>query len=493
MQMQKIRKERLSIAALAALLVVSLIGGTWGAWAQQLTTVNEYKLGKYSTELVEEFTPPKDWLPGIEINKDVAVANNGTIPVFVKVVINQEWIRRENVLDSNGNVVPPTRGNKFPLFFQAITAQGTHDEYAALIGWGAKDIVLLRSGMALSSSLSLGLTTVGKVEDAEGKWLLVDETPDANGNLTFYYIGTLEGGEETPRLVDSVTMNPNILPTTTEIHTTYDKVNKKWVTVYIENSTASYENARYTMQVTMSTVQATEEAVKELFASGSTSEQSVVSYLATVAGTSSSIDHSYDDSVKTKTLYVVDNQGKLSYVPVRNTDEHWFMSHLNMVPGGNYSDTLDIINETNRTFELYMRVVPLDQDVMQDELLELISMKVTYDGTVIYEGTAMGKEYTNSINDLHKAIMLGVYGPKVENKIKVELTLDKDTPIKYSDLLTKIDWEFMIVEIVSSNPDGPRTGDYNQNWIYYTMEVVCAIVASACIVLLIKKKRGREQ
>lgn len=128
------------------------------------------------------------------------------------------------------------------------------------------------------------------------------------------------------------------------------------------------------------------------------------------------------------------------------------MSFTNMVPGGKYDDQLNIENGSKKTYSLYMQVLPIEQDQKRDELLELISMKVKLGNDVIYEGTASGKEYNNG--NLRNVIFLGTYKPGGTGQISVDLELNKDTGTEYCDLLTKIDWKFMVTEI--QNPENPK-------------------------------------
>ena len=153
---------------MAGLVLLCCIGGVFAYWTQELFVHNKFKTGRYSTDIEEKFISPDNWKPGQEINKDVWVTNNGTIPAIAKVTLHQEWIRRENVTDHNGAIIPPSAGEKFPLFFQ--TEEGK--AYAAQITWG-KDVVLLSSGK--KSGIDLGLKTVDQIADAQGKWLLVSD------------------------------------------------------------------------------------------------------------------------------------------------------------------------------------------------------------------------------------------------------------------------------------------------------------------------------
>ncbi len=254
------------------LLLLICIGGVFAYWTQELLVHNEFKTARYETNLEEKFVSPDNWEPSQETNKDVWLSNTGTVPAFVKARLHQEWIRTDNVTDQDGNIVLPAAGEKFPLSF--TTKNGM--EYAAEIN-GGENVVLLASGK--KSSIDLGLNTVDRIDDAKGKWLLVSDVPDGNGDFLLYYIGIVEVSGKSPLLVDSVTMNPKIQPAVIQKSTYYDESAKKWVTKLERNSTYDYENAKYSLVITAATVQATADAVTGVFGTND-DDSAVVKYLA---------------------------------------------------------------------------------------------------------------------------------------------------------------------------------------------------------------------
>lgn len=241
---------------LIGFICLFLVGGAFAYWTQELQVQNEFQTARYDTKIKEEFVPPNDWLPGQKINKDVSVQNKGTIPVFVRARVHQEWIRRENVYDGEGNLIPPLKGEQIPLLFETKDGQ----EYASQIIWGT-DVVLLREGK--QAEIGLGLPTVDTLHQAKGKWLLLTDVPDQEGNFSFYYIGNIPPQGESPKLVDAVVMNPKIEPEIKGQKTWYE--NNQKITEEIENPTYGYENAHYEMDIVSDTVQATKSAVKETF------------------------------------------------------------------------------------------------------------------------------------------------------------------------------------------------------------------------------------
>lgn len=205
-----------------------------------------------------------------------------------------------------------------------------------------------------------------------------------------------------------------------------------------------------------------------------------------------------------KKLYFEEKNGKMVWNNVRGDDGNWFMSFTNMVPGGQYSDQLNIENGSKKTYKLYMQVIPLRQNQKLDELLELISMKVSLGTKTLYEGTASGKTYDNG--NLQKVIYLGTYKPGDTDQILVNLELNKNVGLEYCDLLTKNDWKFMVTEVKkpddppenpdapSGNPDdsgsprtitSPKTGDNSNAGAYL------AIMAGALAVIIFIRKKKR--
>ena len=533
MQTKEKGRKRIPVI-IAIVLTLFMLGNTFAFWTQELQVKNEYKLGKHSTQIVEEFDTPNNWMPGQGVTKKVSVLNEGSFPVFVKTQINLKWL---------GN--NPNTGEAYGLTF--LSEQPDRQEYAALITFGT-DVVLLNGGGTSTPSLSLGLPTVNTVQEATGKWLLLQETPDSAGNLTFFYIGSLGTNESTPLLIESVQMNAKIEASTTATHTVYNKETKEWLTTTTTNPTSSYENARFLLTVNAYTVQASIDAVKEVFASSMLSEQNVVAHLTTLgidaigggvannantrvsngATAGSALNRSASATNATtappKTLHFEEVNGTLTFTPHKSVgDDQWFMSFLNMLPGVAHTDSINIENRTNKGQNLYMQVVPIaDQADHLDELLELIHMKVYHGDDLIYDGTALGKDYTNSVQSLHDVIALGEYAAKATNNIRVELELDKDVSHERAEHLAEIDWKFMAVEVpvpttptvtpdpvvtpastVTPAPTGiasqptttnympPKTGDTNTVTRYIIMMSVAMVGLGICIFLM--KKKHKEE
>lgn len=248
------KKAALGLAGIAA---VAVIGGTWAYWSQDLTATNEFETGKFDSDIVEQFTPPAvgEWLPGVTTEKNVKVTNSGDVDMALVAEITQEWNRE---------------GESLPIRFAAPDPSPITRGYenAAVINWGENtamhDITAIDS--VAEEAREMGITaSVSSLGDSEAKdkWVLVDVSDDYS-KLIFVYNGIVPAGEETPELLNSVTLNSKIESWVSEKNYFYDEngeqqvEEKEWMEV-------NYEDAQYTMDIHVNTVQATGDAIREIF------------------------------------------------------------------------------------------------------------------------------------------------------------------------------------------------------------------------------------
>lgn len=248
------KKAALGLAGIAA---VAVIGGTWAYWSQDLTVTNEFETGKFDSDIVEQFTPPAvgEWLPGVTTEKNVKVTNSGDVDMALVAEITQEWNRE---------------GESLPIRFAAPDPSPITRGYenAAVINWGENtamhDITAIDS--VAEEAREMGITaSVSSLGDSEAKdkWVLVDVSDDYS-KLIFVYNGIVPAGEETPELLNSVTLNSKIESWVSEKNYFYDEngeqqvEEKRWMEV-------NYEDAQYTMDIHVNTVQATGDAIREIF------------------------------------------------------------------------------------------------------------------------------------------------------------------------------------------------------------------------------------
>ena len=200
---------------------------------------------------------------------------------------------------------------------------------------------------------------------------------------------------------------------------------------------------------------------------------------------------------KEKKLYFEQQDGTMVWNADKGSNGNWFMSFTNMVPGESYQDSLVIENGSSKTYELYFQIVPLEQAELKDELLEKIQMTIMQDGKQIYKGNATGEPGTK---DLQNIVPLGTYTPANESTLVVELTLDGDIGLEYCDLLTQIDWKFMVKEKVDSKKDTsvteikpPKTGDTTNTGLWIFVVIGSMTVMGVVNVFRHRKETAEKQ
>jgi predicted ribosomally synthesized peptide with SipW-like signal peptide len=116
--------KKITAICAASVLAVIMIASVTFAWFTAKDSVTNHLesplIADGSVNLVEVFTPTKEWLPGQEIKKQVAVANNGSGTVFVRVSF-EELMEKLNVpAEPQTNSIDQRIGTKIvPQIFNA--------------------------------------------------------------------------------------------------------------------------------------------------------------------------------------------------------------------------------------------------------------------------------------------------------------------------------------------------------------------------------------
>lgn len=212
-------KNKKSLLGVLGLALVVGIAGSLAYFSQELTKTNEFDTAKYETTIEEEFTPPTEWLPGVDVKKEVAVKNTGNVAVVVKATITEEWSKNlsNTFTDEEGNVQDAAIKNM-------------------------PNVVVYEDGMNLA--------------EQHGKWVLYEGT--------YYYMGAVEENETSPLLLASVKLNPLLDVTTKEVNevVSTDEDGKTVTTTTTEAGLYGYDDAHFTLTVKATTMQASPSAVE---------------------------------------------------------------------------------------------------------------------------------------------------------------------------------------------------------------------------------------
>lgn len=262
----KLKKQK-KLVGLLGLMLVLVLGGTFAYFNQTLTAENPFDTGKYDSVLTEDFNPDngKNWEPGAEVDKKVAVDNTGDYPIVVRVKFEDLWVNKE----SGGTIFESKIGRD--------GTTGQLDDSDGLTPAGDTSVVQL---------LFNGTDGV-----ADG-WTYSD--PAAGGDGYWYFNDVIQAGESTDEFLTAVKLIENADMGVYEVKKYYTKADTKpakdeigsdptteWVEYTGEvpdgskhNMTTTdqtkpgYSDANYTLKITAQTVQATKAAAADAFKTG---------------------------------------------------------------------------------------------------------------------------------------------------------------------------------------------------------------------------------
>ena len=122
-------------------------------------------------------------------------------------------------------------------------------------------------------------------------------------------------------------------------------------------------------------------------------------------------------------------------------EDDLFLHYPNMLPGDSIKRTLEIKNDYEYPYELFLRAERVSPEEEYD-LLNKLELTIKYKDTVIYAGPTSG-EY-----ELTDDISLGIFDPGQEETLVAEVLLDgPSTGNEYKNKYAEVDWIFTAIRI----------------------------------------------
>lgn len=176
------KKNRRGTLIASCVLAALIVGGSTFAWfTSKDEVVNKISAtSNYNVVAVEDFTPPSNWTPGQEVDKDVRVTNTGNVDAFVRASISGDLVltRITSSAVANGD----TLENAIELS-KTPTSQANPDTPAT-----SKDQV--RAKQAGSRLVYSADTNYGAAEYNKGELESNGVTLSTNDNNTFVTVDT---------------------------------------------------------------------------------------------------------------------------------------------------------------------------------------------------------------------------------------------------------------------------------------------------------------
>lgn len=264
--------KKRNVIAICALLIVTIVAGTFAYWNQTSTIDNPFDTGKYGTTLTEDFEPSEgeDWQPGVDVNKDTYVVNTGDQDLIVRIKLDEKW-----------------------------TYKGAEEAYKTNTA-ASYDVYNVYQESETDGLTENDKTVVEKKFSDSANWI-------DGGDGWFYYAVNLAGGETSDKWLDSVELIDNADmgamqikyyfttdESVTDATVWYEYTGKmpsyadadgnpcekddagamkvrhnKTENSYVSDSVLGYSKSDYVLTVTTQTVQATQEALDAVFGNSS--------------------------------------------------------------------------------------------------------------------------------------------------------------------------------------------------------------------------------
>lgn len=171
----------------------------------------------------------------------------------------------------------------------------------------------------------------------------------------------------------------------------------------------------------------------------------------------------------------------------KESDE--FLQIDNILPGDSCSGIINIKNESNDTFDLYMRIEKYEKNP-KFNILDKLVLRVSNKDGEIYNGSV------NQSETLEKNIYLGSFNRGNEDNIKIDLLLDgESTGNEYINKNGEIEWIFTAIQLGEEDfgGDKPSVGNLpntGQDGIYVIIIIASiAIIFGLCMMESKKKNK----
>lgn len=162
------RKTKVWLAT--GLLALTVVGCTWAYFTSTSHIDNRLSTKEYGNTITEKFTPRDDWQPGQKVEKVFAVKNTGDSTLVVRVKMEESWARGSTNLNTLSSVTDRAK------------------------------IFTPKQPSAVDGSVANDDTVVAK-ELNTANWVFHDGY--------WYYKSLLTAGNETPALLNSITLDKN--------------------------------------------------------------------------------------------------------------------------------------------------------------------------------------------------------------------------------------------------------------------------------------------
>lgn len=189
---KKEKKNKKKLLVVMGISILTVLGGTLAYFTTSTNFANQFQVGKYEAQVVEEFVSPDNWTPGTTTSKNIKVTNKGTIDMAVRASYTEKWI------NANGDEISLKDGNDNIAAIINFDNSWTKDADGYFY-YGSKDNKTKLSPSETSTSFITGVTfnenieaSLKKTESDDGKTITYESTGNGYDNAKYILTITLD-------------------------------------------------------------------------------------------------------------------------------------------------------------------------------------------------------------------------------------------------------------------------------------------------------------
>ena len=186
--MQKEKKKLIWMIPILIILISAASLGLQAYLSDNEIATNEITIGAVTTEIVEDFVPPEELIPGVEFTKNVSIKNTGQSACFVRIkavftdsdmekVCSVDWNNNDFIYNNTDGywyyANPIESGESTPSLFTKVSIVETLDDGSQVKKEQMKDfdiIIYHESYQAMFNGSGYNVDENGYFENYEDAW-----------------------------------------------------------------------------------------------------------------------------------------------------------------------------------------------------------------------------------------------------------------------------------------------------------------------------------
>ena len=201
-------------------------------------------------------------------------------------------------------------------------------------------------------------------------------------------------------------------------------------------------------------------------------------------------------SAKDKTFIMEEINHQYYYEEHSTVDS--FQQEIKMNDLKTYSNTIQIMNNSDLSQEVFLLFESKGEDGSYDDLMDYLHLKIFLNDKEVYNDSAETQNLASKREDLHDFISIGKIKGKDLSTLKIEMTVSEEYKEISNNQFAYVTWKFYqkdsdkdLVEIEELTP--ALMYNFLDVWVFCGVCVLFAVLLLSLFYYRLKTKRKREQ